>query len=272
MDCINFLIMNLNEMNRLWIRMQHSGSKDKTRRESDRHELNMVVGENIVRLSNLEGSDLEMYKSTILPRLFDIIQNCKDPISQQYLMDCIIQVFTDEYHLHTLEKILEACTTLHASVDIKAIFITLMDRLSSYSSSKSNEIQTIDKEINIFALFKKYIDKILDEQGLAIELRKLIELQVAFLRFSIKTYPARSDYVNMILESCVKILQLQPAKSLNEGCLKVVVKLLIIPLDSLSLGIFGLAHFPTLMQYLTPQLLKTLAKKIIIVLYLQLHV
>lgn len=261
-------MQNLTEMNRLWIRMQLSSGKDKSRREADRHELNMVVGENIVRLSNLEGVDLAMYQSTVLPKLFEIVQNCKDPISQQYLMDCIIQVFTDEFHLHTLGKLLEATTTLHNSVDVKTIFITLMDRLSNYAGTKDNEIQLVDKEINIFGLFKKYIDRILEEQGLAMELKKLIELQVAFVRFSIKTYPTNIENVNLILGSCVKILQAQAAKSITDDCLRNVVKLLIIPLESLSLGIFQLTHFPSLMSVLAPSMLKTLAKKIVMVVVL----
>lgn len=36
------------------------------------------------------------------------VVNCKDEIAQYYLMDCIIQVFPDEYHLQTLETLLGA--------------------------------------------------------------------------------------------------------------------------------------------------------------------
>ena len=252
-------------MNRLWIRMQHTGAKEKTRRESDRNELNMVVGENLVRLSSLEGVDLATYKAQVLPKLIEIIQLCKDPISQQYLLDCIIQVFTDEYHLQTLEKLLDTCATLHASVDVKTIIIALMDRLSRYAKTQRNEIEAVDKQINIFGLFKKNINRLLEDQGLVMDLKKLIELQVAFLRFSIETYPTRVDYVNAILELCVKILQLQPGKSITEDCLKSVVKLLVIPLDALTHSIFGMSHYPALMQYLSPPLLKTVAKKIALV-------
>lgn len=245
--------------------MQHVGSKDKATREANRQELNMVVGENLVRLSSLQGVDLSTYQELVQPKLFDLIQNCKDPISQQYLMDCIIQVFPDDFHLQTLEKLLDACTKLHNSVDVKTIFISLMDRLANYASSQASAIAEVDKNINIFGLFKKYIDKVLEEQGIAMELKKLIELQVAFVRFCIKSYPDKIEYVNLILESSVKIMQLQPSKSVTDDCLKSLVKLLVIPLDTLSLSIFNLAHFPTLMQYLTPQLLKTVAKKIVMV-------
>jgi len=36
------------------------------------------------------------------------VVNCKDDLAQFYLMDCIIQVFPDEYHLQTLETLLSA--------------------------------------------------------------------------------------------------------------------------------------------------------------------
>lgn len=43
------------------------------------------------------------------------VVNCKDELAQFYLMDCIIQVFPDEYHLQTLETLLNACPQLQVS-------------------------------------------------------------------------------------------------------------------------------------------------------------
>ncbi|KAK1441602.1 hypothetical protein QVD17_07626 [Tagetes erecta] len=40
------------------------------------------------------------------------VVNCKDELAQHYLMDCLIQVFLDEYHLQTLETLLGACPRL----------------------------------------------------------------------------------------------------------------------------------------------------------------
>lgn len=57
------------------------------------------------------------------------ITSTKDAMSQQYLMDCIIQAFPDEYHLHSLEKLLQTCGhMMQNNVDVKTIFIRLMDR------------------------------------------------------------------------------------------------------------------------------------------------
>jgi hypothetical protein len=108
----------------------------------------------------------------------------------------------------------------------------------------------MNKDLDIFKLFKKYTDKIIDEQGTTIEVSKILELEVAFLKFSIKTYPQNIDYVNEILESCINVLNANKKKDLTNEGMKLLVKLLSIPLDSLSLHILGMNQFPKLMGYL----------------------
>lgn len=49
----------------------------------------------------------------------------------------ITQVFPDEYHLHTLDQFLSATARLNPHVNIKAIVIGLMDRLSAYAARES---------------------------------------------------------------------------------------------------------------------------------------
>lgn len=44
-------------------------------------DLKVTIGENVTRLSNLEGVSLETYKTKVLPKLVDIIITCKDNIS-----------------------------------------------------------------------------------------------------------------------------------------------------------------------------------------------
>lgn len=50
------------------------------------------MGTNLVRLSQLELLDLEMYRNSILPGILEQAVSCKEPISQEYLMECVIQV------------------------------------------------------------------------------------------------------------------------------------------------------------------------------------
>ena len=62
-DSISFVLLNFAEMNKLWVRIQHQGhTRDKEKRERERHELRILVGTNLVRLSQLEGVNVETYK------------------------------------------------------------------------------------------------------------------------------------------------------------------------------------------------------------------
>ena len=76
----------------------------------------MTVGENIIRLGHLEGLTYDLYRSVVLPKILEMIVICKDPMAQQYLMDCIIQVFPDEYHLQSLEQLLDTTSNLNHQV------------------------------------------------------------------------------------------------------------------------------------------------------------
>lgn len=83
-DAIEFILQNLSEMNRLWVRMQYlsAPNKDKEQREIERNELRVTVGENIIRLGHLEGLTYDLYKTVVLPKILDIIVICKDPMAQ----------------------------------------------------------------------------------------------------------------------------------------------------------------------------------------------
>ncbi|KAL9112143.1 MAG: hypothetical protein Q9227_003520 [Pyrenula ochraceoflavens] len=131
-DSINFILTNFVEMNKLWVRWQHQGhSREREQRTQERRELELLVGSNLVRLSQLV--DLESYKSMILAPLLEQVVQCRDVLAQEYLLEVITKVFPDEYHLHTLDKMLSAIAKLNPHVDMKKIVIGLMDRLSSYA-------------------------------------------------------------------------------------------------------------------------------------------
>lgn len=62
-DSVEFIMQNFVEMNKLWVRMQHQGSQDNLeQREKERRELRQLVGTNLVRLSQLDGVTVDMYK------------------------------------------------------------------------------------------------------------------------------------------------------------------------------------------------------------------
>ncbi|GHJ84586.1 hypothetical protein NliqN6_0988 [Naganishia liquefaciens] len=139
-DSIAFVLTNFIEMNKLWVRLQHQGhSREREKRELERKELRILVGTNLVRLSQLEGVDLDMYVGGILPRVLEQIVGCRDVIAQEYLMEVVIQVFTDDFHLHTLGPFLSATAALHPRVNIKQIVIALIDRLAAYAAREAED-------------------------------------------------------------------------------------------------------------------------------------
>ncbi|KAH7103204.1 vacuolar protein sorting-associated protein 35 [Auriculariales sp. MPI-PUGE-AT-0066] len=137
-DSISFVLTNFIEMNKLWVRLQHQGhSRDREKREMERRELRILVGTNLVRLSSLEGVDFDMYQRDILPAILEQVVNCKDVIAQEYLMEVVIQVFPDEFHLHSLGPFLSATAQLQPKVNIKQIVIALVDRLAAYAAREA---------------------------------------------------------------------------------------------------------------------------------------
>ena len=135
-DSISFILTNFVEMNKLWVRLQHQGhSRDRDLRTQERKELQLLVGNNLVRLSQLV--DLDTYKNVILQPLLEQVVQCRDVLAQEYLLEVITQVFPDEYHLHTLDQFLAAVSRLNPAVNVKVIVIALMDRLSSYAARES---------------------------------------------------------------------------------------------------------------------------------------
>lgn len=261
-DSIDFLLNNFSEMSRLWVRMQHTGGiKDKTKREKERNDLKVTVGENIVRLSNLEGVSLEIYSSVVLPKSLEVILSSKDAIAQQYLMDCMIQAFPDRYHLHNLNSLLETTTQLQPSVDIKGIFIILLNRISDFAEGIDLEIV---QNVDIFALIKTHVDKLLSETSATGEISKFIQLFVAFIRLSLKCYPDNTENVNSILNSAVELIEKEDSgKHLDAESLNNIAKLLSHPLDSLGLAVLGMKGFPKLMSYLQFTARKKVALRIV---------
>ncbi|PSR80671.1 vacuolar protein sorting-associated protein 35 [Coniella lustricola] len=143
-DSISFVLTNFVEMNKLWVRLQHQGhSREREMRTQERRELQLLVGSNIVRLSQLV--DLETYKHGILAPLLEQVVQCRDVLAQEYLLEVITQVFPDEYHLHTLDQFLAAVSRLNPHVNVKAIVIGLMDRLSDYAERESQEEPNEDR-------------------------------------------------------------------------------------------------------------------------------
>uniref|UniRef100_A0A1D1YWX6 Vacuolar protein sorting-associated protein 35 n=1 Tax=Anthurium amnicola TaxID=1678845 RepID=A0A1D1YWX6_9ARAE len=263
MDAVEFVLQNFTEMNKLWVRMHHQGPvREKEKREKERSELRDLVGKNLHVLSQLECVDLVMYKDTVLPRILEQVVNCKDDLAQYYLMDCIIQVFPDEYHLQTLETLLGACPQLQANVDIKTVLSRLMERLSNYAAS-SSEVLPEFLQVEAFAKLSTAIGKVIEAQ-VDMPVVGAITLYVSLLTFTLRVHPDRLDYVDQVLGACVKKLA-GKAKLEDTKATKQVVALLSAPLEKYNniVTALKLPNYPRVMDHLDNETNKIMAVVII---------
>ncbi|KAL3639044.1 Vacuolar protein sorting-associated protein 35B [Castilleja foliolosa] len=263
MDAVEFVLQNFTEMNKLWVRMQHQGPlKEKDKLEKERNELRDLVGKNLHVLSQIEGVDLEIYRDTVLPRVLEQIVNCKDELAQYYLMDCIIQVFPDEYHLQTLETLLGACPQLQPTVDLKTVLSQLMERLSNYASS-SPELLSEFLQVEAFSKLSNAIGKVIEAHA-DMPVVGAITLYVSLLTFTLRVHPDRLDYVDQVLGACVRKLSGKP-KLEDSKATKQVVALLSAPLDKYDdiVTALTLSNYPRVMDHLDAGTNKVMAMVII---------
>ena len=263
---LKFILQNLEEMNRLWIRLA-TGCKDNEKliREKERNELKILVGENITRLASLDGLSLEIYQEDVLKQIIAILLDSKDQLSQQYLMECIIQAFPDDYNIQCMETILDTLTQLTQGVDVKALYIALMDKLARYVGNTGKEDKTIIEAVEkIFDLLKKSIDKLIQDSSQGnLDLTKILELSVAFMKFTVNCCP-QSDKLNTVnyILSIVRTNIEKKGEKLSSDTAKLVERLLMVPLES-ELSLFDFINFSELMVFLDSYSRTNLGLKII---------
>ncbi|KAF3974672.1 hypothetical protein CMV_002017 [Castanea mollissima] len=262
-DAVEFVLQNFTEMNKLWVRMQHQGpARDKEKREKERSELRDLVGKNLHVLSQIEGIDLDMYKDGVLPRVLEQVVNCKDELAQFYLMDCIIQVFPDEYHLQTLDVLLGACPLLEPSVDIKTVLSQLMERLSNYAAS-STEVLPEFLQVEAFSKLSNAIGKVIEAQ-VDMPTVGVVTLYSSLLTFTLHVHPDRLDYADQVLGACVKKLS-GKGKITDSKATKQIVALLTAPLEKYNdiVTALKLSNYPHVMEYLDNETNKVMSTVII---------
>ncbi|KAF1766193.1 hypothetical protein GCK72_006149 [Caenorhabditis remanei] len=243
-DTIDFVLINFAEMNKLWVRMQHQGpSKEKEKREKDRLELRILVGTNLVRLAQLEALTEEMYVRDVLPSILEQIVSCRDTISQEYLMECVIQVFADDFHLATLNEFLNACGQLQQEVNIKILLIALVDRLALYTNS-SIEGQPAPTKMQLFEIFSEQATSLIKNRP-DMPMDDIVALHVSLVSLAVKCYPDRLDYADMTFLGLRQVIEEKGITDI-EAFGKVgreLTKLLNIPIDEYK-NVLRLSELP----------------------------
>lgn len=284
---LKFILQNLEEMNRLWIRLSTGCSgNEKLIREKERNELKVLVGENIIRISDLCSLTVEKYQSDVLPKIITILLETKDTLSQQYILECVIHAFTETFNISCMNIILETLSKVVPTVDIKSLFINLMEKLSKFigdeqkrkeenQEHQQNTEETPNNDNNfdvqveiekIFGILKSNIDKLVEDSissKTADEL-KIIELLVAFMKFTLKCCPnnQKIETVNHICKSVYSILKESSSTKQTKDTVKQVLRILNLPLEN-KISIFKIPLFSELMAFLDYSSRSTLALTIL---------
>ncbi|KAJ3068294.1 Vacuolar protein sorting-associated protein 35 [Podochytrium sp. JEL0797] len=242
MDSIQFLLQDFVEKNKLWVRLQYIGhSREREQREMERRELKLLVGSNLLRLSQIEGLNPEVFANLILPSIMSEVVNCRDVMAQEYLMEVVIQVFPDEFHLHSLDIFLSATSQLSRNVNVKQTVLSLVNRFTAFARknredhavkakasaaakgdapSKPAPISGIPGDILVFEIFWEQVT-----QHIAVrtefQLHDVVSLLSCLVELSTGCYPLRYDYVDLVLGYAVErvrevVVNKQPAMTSPE--------------------------------------------------------
>ncbi|KAJ3026901.1 UNVERIFIED_CONTAM: Vacuolar protein sorting-associated protein 35 [Siphonaria sp. JEL0065] len=184
-------------------------------KEMERRELKLLVGSNLLRLSQIEGLSVNVFVHLILPSIMSEVVNCRDVMAQEYLMEVVIQVFPDDFHLYTLDLFLSATSQLSRNVNVKQTIMSLVNRFTAFARRGREEhavkvkeaaakgqklapISGIPDDVLLFEIFWEQVT-----QHIAVrpefQLHDVITLLSSLVELSTGCYPTRYDYVDLIL-------------------------------------------------------------------------
>lgn len=199
-DSLDFILTNFAEMNKLWVRIQHQGhSRDRNQKEKDRQDLRLLVGTNLVRLSQLEGLDINLYKDVVLSSVLEQIVSSRDAIAQEYLMECLIQVFPDEFHLATLKPFFNSCALLMSRVNVKNIVTAMIEKLSHSQIETPTPAELYDE-------FSAQIDHIINTRE-DVSPVDIIAMKGALIKFALKRMPDQDEPIDKALNSGLELIK-----------------------------------------------------------------
>ena len=253
---IDSILTNIKEMNKLWIRIGHMKHLLGSESVKVRNELKDIIAENITLLANVENINDNIYKNKILLPLLKIIIECGDYISQQYLLSNIINFLPDEYNIKSIDIIITSLSQMTDKVDIKEIFIKIMEKLGNFDSiEKLKDIKSNELFEKLNGSIEKIIEEFQNQGDNDNDILKVIELEVSYLKFVINfgTFEEQNikiKSINKIITKCYELISKAcDGRNLSEEGTKIIFRLLQAILDS-PLSIFKCKNFPDLMNYL----------------------
>ncbi|KAG0681340.1 Vacuolar protein sorting-associated protein 35 [Kluyveromyces marxianus] len=263
---VQFIITNFIEMNKLWVRLQHQGPlRERDIRTKERKELQILIGSNLVGLSQILDDSFTLYKNEVLPQILEQVMQCRDVVSQEYLLDVICQVFPDEFHLGTLSQLLDTTLKLNPDVSINKVVLSLIARLNGYLDRQDDPAKSIealkdlhlnDQEessdtkndadsgkpdeavsesapqpsFDLFFVFWKYLTKIVEERP-DLPLHEIIPLVHSIMILSMKWYPSNLSNVEILYKFCWERYE-DFGKEIPEECEQCFKELFLYPLGT----------------------------------------
>ena len=263
-------------MNRLWIRISLNAPElVKQSKEEERKDLKPLISETITRLSQLEGLTIELYENEVLPKLMEIIFMYNDPMSQEYIIECIIRAFPDAYNIKCMEFILLTISKLVEGVNIKKLFIIMLEKLQIYvdgimtNEDKSNEEENnklMTDIYNVYPILMRNFDIVLNNELKSVNkvILDILEFNIAFIKYTNKCAPENEklNSINHILIFSVQILSTFNIQLFFKPEIDKVCELLSVPLESIY-SLFDMPNFPQLLMFLDYTNMKKIGLKII---------
>jgi vacuolar protein sorting-associated protein 35 len=247
-DTVEFVLANFVEMNKLWVRLHFQGAvRDRSKREAERSELRLLVGKNLARLAQLDDQvTLSIYQESVLPRVLDQISVCNDKLAQQYLTECLIQVFPDEYHLQTLDSVLATVVGLIPTVDVTAILVTLVDRLVSFAEHSR---ASIPSDVDVFGTFYEALEKLVEKRS-GMSAAEVITVCAQIVRLSAAFYKSRITNINQTLEFAAEYLK---RLEMEPGACSTLNQLLEVPIEAYdATAVLRLPAFADVLAFARP--------------------
>lgn len=269
---INYILTNLSDMNNLWCKMIPSAkSRNIELKNNERNDVKMLIGSNLDKLSHLDGLSLELYKNCVLPSLSKIIVNSKDAMSQEYLLNCIIDTFPNEYHLCSMKELMEILSQLNVNINYNAIIEPLLKRIIDYykeyktptttpntptpeqeqTTATSSNTLIPDNEMMI-KIFKEINDGIIHfiEVRPKMKTQDILHIEYNLIYFIMKTFGKDKEamliYVENIFKYCCQIIiQRSNKQKMSNEIENEIVNLLSLTLKSYNIELLNIESFET---------------------------
>uniref|UniRef100_A0A7S1KNC8 Vacuolar protein sorting-associated protein 35 n=1 Tax=Percolomonas cosmopolitus TaxID=63605 RepID=A0A7S1KNC8_9EUKA len=275
---IKYLLTNFKDTVNLFCRLKGDWRGEK--RERERSQLKSLIGQNLEGLSHLEALTTEVYRVQVLPVLLETIIKYKDVMSQEYLMLCVVSAFPDEFHLATLETLLDACTKLQYDVDLKTILIQLMDRLKAYArnfpqsvamhggvvthTSGGEAADSSSSSFDIVALFSNFMRRIEKQK---IDATDMLDIQNSLLGLSMTIHRNEVRFVNEIVDSLAEALppveKCLASTTIQEKIVSLLVDTILRSFDTV-LSVLEINRFTNLMNLLNYENRKFVSNQLVI--------